>query len=338
MPTNLPPEYDKAEERYKAASTPQEKITRLEELISTVPKHKGTDKLRADLRRRLSQLRKSAQKRQKASRHESAFHIDREGAGQVVIIGPANVGKSALLTALSNASPEVTDYPFATRFPTPGMMFIDGVQVQMIDTPPIDSTYIDPELPELIRRSDIILVVVDLQTYPEEQLETTIAFLREHRIAPKHLRSQYDERDRLTFIPLYVMANKYDDEELDELYELVCDLIGSDWPCLPISASTGRNLDRLKQLIFRELGVIRVYSKPPRRRTGLRNAVRFEGRQHSRRVGRKSSSRFSGRSQNSAHLGQHRTRRTNCRARSCPSRRRYHRTSNLIQQGSHQRS
>jgi ribosome-interacting GTPase 1 len=263
MPTNLPPEYSEAEERYRQATTPKERIARLEELISTVPKHKGTDKLRADLRKRLSKLRRSTQTQKKVSRHESAFHIDKEGAGQVAIIGPANVGKSALVTALTNANPVIAEYPYSTTAPMPGMMLVNDVQIQLVDTPPLEKEYIEPELLDLIRRSDIVLLVVNLQTYPVEQLEETIALLKEHRIAPCRLRDRYSEKDRMMFKPLMVVANKSDDEESDELFEIVCELLDEDWSCLPVSAMTGNNLSRLKRILFEELGIVRVYSKPP---------------------------------------------------------------------------
>ena len=166
MPTNLPPEYYPAEERYKAATTPQEKIARLEELISTVPKHKGTDKLRADLRRRLSKLKTDSHTKKGGSRHVSAYQIEKEGAAQVAIIGPPNVGKSALVTALTNANPEVADFPFTTWTPTPGIMLVDYAPIQLIDTPPLHQDYIDPDFLDLIRRSDLLLLVVDLLTDP----------------------------------------------------------------------------------------------------------------------------------------------------------------------------
>ena len=139
MPTNLPPEYFEVEKRYKAAESVSEKVATLEELISTIPKHKGTDKLRADLRRRLSKLKSSAQSKKGGSRHVSAYQIDREGAGQVVLIGAANVGKSALVAALTNAAPEVGPAPFTTWQPTPGMMPVENIQVQLVDTPAHDT-------------------------------------------------------------------------------------------------------------------------------------------------------------------------------------------------------
>ena len=152
MPTNLPPEYFNAEERYRAAETPDEKIRTLEELISTIPKHKGTDKLRADLRRKLSKFKASAETRKGAGKRESVYNIDREGAGQVAVVGFANTGKSSLVAGLTNASPEVAEFPFTTWIPTPGMLLIDNVQVQLIDTPPLNRDFVEPELMDLLRQ------------------------------------------------------------------------------------------------------------------------------------------------------------------------------------------
>ena len=115
MPTNLPPEYFRVDEQYRAATSPSAKIKLLEELISTIPKHKGTDKLRADLRRKLSRLKSDSRGKKGVGRHESAYSIDREGSGQVVVIGPANSGKSSLVAALTNADPEVAPFPFPLR-------------------------------------------------------------------------------------------------------------------------------------------------------------------------------------------------------------------------------
>lgn len=263
MPTNLPPEYFEVEKQYKEAESLSEKIRLLEELISTVPKHKGTDKLRADLRRRLSKLKSASQKSKSTGRHDSTWRFDKEGAGQVVVMGPANVGKSALVTALTNASPEVADYPFTTRTPKPGMMIQGNVQIQLIDTPAVDQEYLEPEYFDLIRRADVIIIVLDLQTYPDTQLKQTLNVLREHRIAPLSHLHRYDETSRMTYKPVVVVANKSDDDESDELFFIFCELLEEDWACIPLSATTGRNLDRLKKAIFKELYIIRVYSKPP---------------------------------------------------------------------------
>jgi ribosome-interacting GTPase 1 len=269
MPTNLPPEYFEVERRYRAAKSTQEKIACLEELLGTVPKHKGTDKLRADLRRRLAKLKAASQTRKGLSRQESVFHIDREGAGRVAVVGPANVGKSALVAALTHAAPEVSESPYTTWTPTPGMMPVENIQIQLIDTPPLNRDYVEPELLDLIRSSDLIWLVVDLQSYPIQQLEDTIAILQEHRIAPRRWKNRYTEQQRMTFMPLLVVVNKNDDEGLDEDFEVFRELLEEAWPLLPVSATTGRNLERLKQVVFEELEIIRIYSKRPGREPEL---------------------------------------------------------------------
>jgi small GTP-binding protein len=263
MPTNLPPEYFELEKRFKLAKSPAEKAACLEEILSVIPKHKGTDHLRADYRRQLSKLKSEARSQKGAVIQQSSFRIRREGSGQIVVVGAANVGKSTLVNALTNASPEVSPAPYTTWTPTPGMMAIENVQVQMIDTPPLDREYIEPELIDLIRRSDMILIMVDLQTHPVQQLETTVETLRENCILPLHQKTEQDEQKIASFIPYFVLANKCDDESLDEICEIFCELLEVEWPTLSISAKTGRNLDRLKQVVFEQLEIIRVYSKAP---------------------------------------------------------------------------
>ncbi|MFQ5865881.1 MAG: GTPase [bacterium] len=263
MPTNLPPEYFEVERRYRTAKSTAEKIACLEELLGTVPKHKGTDKLRADLRRRLSKLRAASQTRKSTGRQESVFHIDKEGAGRVVLVGPANVGKSALVAALTHATPEVSESPYTTWTPTPGMMPIENIQIQLIDTPPLNRDYVEPELLDMIRSSDLVLLVVDLQSYPIQQLEDTIAILQEHRIAPRHLKNHYTAQQPMTFVPVIVLVNKDDDQRLDEDFEVFCELLEDEWALLPVSATTGRNLEQLKHVVYQEMEIMRIYAKPP---------------------------------------------------------------------------
>ena len=263
MPTNLPPEYFEVEKEYKAATTVEDKITLLEELISTVPKHKGTDHLRADLRRRLSKLKESAQARKKTGKQETPFRIEPEGAGQVAVVGPPNVGKSSLVVALTNATPEVADYPFTTWTPTPGMMTIENFQVQLIDTPPLNPEFVDPQLMDLIRRADMILLVVDLQTFPIQQLEDSVRLLEEQRIVRQEWEAQYAGGRRVFAKPFIVLANKCDDESFEEDCEVLCELLEEEWHLVPVSALTARNLDGLRQAVFERLEVIRVYAKPP---------------------------------------------------------------------------
>jgi len=263
MPTNLPPEYYEAEKLYKEAQTTEEKIARLEEMMSTIPKHKGTDHLRADYRRRLAKLKEAFRTRKKSGGMVSPFVIDKEGAGQIVLIGTANTGKSALLTALTNATPEVSEAPFSTWTPTPGMMQYENVQIQLIDTPPLNRDYVDPEMYNLVRRADIIVIVLNLQTNPDSQLQEVIEILEEHYIIPSHREHLHESKIGKAFKPILVLANKCDDESSVEVYDLFCELMEHEWDCLPVSAKSRRNLEAFKKYIFEMLSIIRIYSKAP---------------------------------------------------------------------------
>ena len=263
MPTNLPADYYNAEERFRSATTPEDKVKFLEEMLSTIPKHKGTDHLRADLRKKLSKLKTAATSKKTTKKQISPYHINKEGAGQVIIIGCTNVGKSSLVQSQTNAEPEISEVPFTTWSPMPGMMQIENVQVQLIDTPPFSDEYIDPEFLNLIRRVDLALIMLDLHTDPVQQLDFIYQKLQENRIAPKHLESELDVDGFILYVPSLVVVNKYDNEEFEEHYHIFTQLLDREYPMLPISAKTGYNMDAFKQTIFEQLGVIRVYSKAP---------------------------------------------------------------------------
>jgi len=263
MPTNLPPDYFEVEKQFRQATLPEEKIACLEEMLAIVPKHKGTDHLRADLRRRLSKLKAAAETRGKTGRQGSAYHIDREGAGQVVLVGVANVGKSALVAELTNADPEVAEYPLTTWIPTPGMMPIEDIQVQLIDTPPLNPDFMEPELLNLIRRADLVLLLVDLQGYPMQELEDTVSLLEAQHIMPLRRRDEYVGEVPMTFVPMQVLVTKCDDEDLDGEFEVLSELLGGEWALIPVSATTGHHVDEFKRRVFDALDIVRVYSKPP---------------------------------------------------------------------------
>ncbi|MBN1178045.1 MAG: 50S ribosome-binding GTPase [Anaerolineae bacterium] len=263
MPTNLPADYYKVEEEFRTATSPERKIALLEEMLSIIPKHKGTDRLRGDLRRKLARLKEGAESRKGTGKQVSLYQIDREGAGQAMVVGMPNTGKSALVAGLTNATPEVADYPFTTWVPTPGMMPIEDVQVQLIDTPPLSQEFIDPDMLSLIRRSDLVLIVIDVQAYPLEQLDETVEILAENRILPPHRAHTYTGQRRVDVIPMLVVVGKTDDEAWDAEFEVLRELLGDEWPLIPLSIVTGRYVDRFKQAIFDALGIIRVYSKPP---------------------------------------------------------------------------
>ncbi len=145
MPANLPPQYLEAEKNLRLAKNTSEKIAALEEMLSIMPKHKGTDHLRAELRRKIAKLTQMSDK--KSATHRTSMVIEKEGAAQVVVIGLPNVGKSQLVSSITNASPDVAEYPFTTHTATPGMMEFENIQIQLIDTPPLVSHSTESWLP-----------------------------------------------------------------------------------------------------------------------------------------------------------------------------------------------
>ena len=162
MPANLTPDYLAAEQSYKRADTSQEKIAALERMFAALPKHKGTEKMQADIKHRLSEARRESQKIRNAGAHSApAYLVKREGAGQLVLLGAPNSGKSQLVCALTHAHSEVANYPFSTRMPVAGMMRFEDVQIQLVDLPPLSAAFMEPWLPQVIRSADLSSLVVD---------------------------------------------------------------------------------------------------------------------------------------------------------------------------------
>ncbi len=263
MSANLPPEYYEAEERFRDAGTPEEKIYALEEVLTTIPKHKGTDRIRADYRRKLSKLKAGLDTKKKGGKHTSAFHVEKEGPARVIVIGAPNVGKSALIAAVTHATPKVSQYPFTTWKPVPGMMPIRDIQIQLIDTPAISQEHVEPELFGLIRTADFALLLVDIQGRSIQQLDDTIGLLDKYHITLQQADSGLPERGKIVCLPCIVLVTKTDDPAWDEEFDVFRELLEDQWPLLAISAQTGRNLDQLKETLFDRLELMRVYSKQP---------------------------------------------------------------------------
>ena len=261
MPANLTPDYLEAERRFKSAKTSQEKIDALEEMMATIPRHKGTEKMQAELKRRLSKL-KAEQHRRPTSRIDIIHRVEKEGAGQVVLVGPPNSGKSLLVRGLTHATPEVADYPFTTRAPLPGMMPFEDVQVQLVDLPPVHPDFPESWLYQIIRNADAALLVVDLND-PDllEDLETTLAQLA----AAKLLLDQAELPNTPGWLhkPSLLVANKNDAAAAPEAFDILRDLYGKRFNLARVSAQTGERIEPLRQAVFEMLEVIRVYTKAP---------------------------------------------------------------------------
>jgi ribosome-interacting GTPase 1 len=269
MPANLTPQYLEAEKRFRQAKTPAEKISALEDMLALIPKHKGTEKMQADLKRRLSKAREEAQRKGKAGARGFAYHVPREGAGQVVLVGPPNSGKSTLLAMLTNAEPEIAPYPFTTRKPLPGMMEFENIKIQLVDLPPLAPDWTEGWVFALVRNADLALVVVDLASDEVlDQVEQVRRQLAEHKIRLVGRAAQGSAEDAVAAKRALLVGNKEDDEGAKERAALLSEL-ALDWPFLTVSAASGSNLETLRRALYDSLGIVRVYTKSPGKKPDL---------------------------------------------------------------------
>jgi small GTP-binding protein len=261
MPANLTPEYLEAEQRFKSAKTTEEKIEALEEMCSTIPKHKGTEKMQAEIKRRLSKLR-TAQAKRPARRVDAMHRVEKEGAGQVALAGPPNSGKSALLRRLTHATPEVAEYPFTTRLPIPGMLQFEDVQIQLVDLPPVHPDFHESWVYQVIRNADAVLLVVDLSD--PDLLEDSDTALEELRKAKVELGSgALPEAPGWMAKKTLLIGNKLDAPDAKDALEILRELYGARFPILPVSAESGEGLDEMGRALFDLLELVRVYTKIP---------------------------------------------------------------------------
>ena len=266
MPANLTPQYKEAEQRFRDAASHEEKLTALRELLALLPRHKGTEKLHADLRRRLAKLEEEGQHahRGAAHRHDPG-HIVRAGAGQWVVIGPPNAGKSALLRALTHAHPEVAPYPFTTRAPQPGMMPFEDVQVQLVDTPAATDQHTESYMPNLLHGADGTLVVVDVADDSLAGFARTLAELFDRaRVWPASRPLPPDAPSFVAVRPVLLAINKCDLDDVDGAFAtLARDTLALGLPTHLVSAERGDGLADLRRALFEALGRIRIYAKEP---------------------------------------------------------------------------
>jgi ribosome-interacting GTPase 1 len=230
-------------------------------MLAIMPKHKGTDKLRADLRRRISQLKDLSRGGKGPGRRAPVYLIEKEGVGQVALVGPPNTGKSSLLAALTKAQPQIADYPYSTRIPLAGMMRFENVQVQLVDTPPLGGDYLEPWFPDLLRRADAWALVLAPPADPLDQWEALRGILAALELTVAG-RSDPAPPDRLTVKPALLILNKADLFTDTEELELYLELLGEHSP-LAVSVKTRLGLQDLRASIFRILNLVRVYTRAP---------------------------------------------------------------------------
>jgi len=274
MPANLPPQYFEAEKTFRQAKTTPEKIAALEEMLAIMPKHKGTDHLRADLRRRIAKLTQASDK--KAATQRASLVILKEGAAQILVIGLPNAGKSQLISALTTASPTVADFPFTTHTATPGMMEFENIQIQLIDTPPLVPNSTQPWLSPNLIRADALLVVVDLSDDPLSQIETITTELSNLRIAIDAKKPDEEQGGALNHKKALIIGNKIDRAEANHNYAALQSKYNDRLPIIAISAQKGIGLEELKLKIYQMLDIIRVYTKTPGQKPDLNDPIVLE--------------------------------------------------------------
>ncbi len=271
VPANLTPQYRAAELRFRQAGSHEERLEALREMIALLPKHKGTEKMLAGLRQRLAKLEEEGERAARSvGRRAPVGHVRREGAGQWVLLGPPNAGKSSLLRALTHAHPEVADYPFTTHAPQPGMMEFEDVQVQLVDAPAVAAGHTEAWLPNLARNADGLLWVLDVAADDVEASAREVQELLERaRVRPQARPPPADASPLLLAKPVLVLGNKCDLDPDGTFAALARDAVGQDLPFFPVSAARGDGVEALRPVLFRELRRVRVYTKEPGHKADL---------------------------------------------------------------------
>ncbi len=262
MPANLTPEFLAARERFNKAKTLEEKLDALQEMLATIPKHKGTEKMQADIKRRIAKLREQMEQARRSGKGGGpSYHVEREGAAQIVLVGPPNSGKSSLLAALTNATPVIAPYPLSTLKPVPGMMEYEDVQIQLVDLPPITPEYTEGWVYGLIRMADAVALCLDLASPRwREEAEEVVELLRARHIVltagPTRPVDWRTVEKRTVAVGLKV-------DVVPEAGEAFRSWAQDRFPGVCASTVTGEGLEALRSLLFRASGIVRIYTKKP---------------------------------------------------------------------------
>ena len=275
MPANLSPEYKAAEARYRATREPRERLECLREMLRTIPKHKGTEHLQADIKARIKELGEQLEGAKRSGAHGGpALVIRPEGAAQIALLGPPNGGKSTLHARLTGSAAAAAPYPFTTQFPLPGMMPHEDILFQLIDLPAVAPEHPVPWLGSTLQTADAALLVFDLgEPACVEQVQAVTALLAQRRVTLTErwatagpfadVGSAADDPFGVR-LPTLLLANGAD-RVADAEAELRAfrELSGLPFPALAMAATTGRGLGELGPWLFRGLGIVRVYTKVP---------------------------------------------------------------------------
>jgi len=266
MAANLTPQYLDAEADYKKATSPEDKLACLKKMWTLLPKHKASEKMQADLKTKMSELREEIEHAKKNPKKVGvpSYKIPKQGAGQIVIVGAPNTGKSRLLTRLTRATPEVAVYPFTTREPYAGMMDWEDVKVQLIDTPPITADVMEGFLSSMVRTADAAALMIDLGDDDSPfAAETVLQRLAEVKTVLVGQVPAEQEDLTIQYVKTIMLANKIDLPGAEERLEIIREMFGPRFPIHPLTAEHGAGLEDVRKALYDFLGVIRVYTKQP---------------------------------------------------------------------------
>jgi ribosome-interacting GTPase 1 len=266
VPANLTPQYREAEERYRQAKTAEEKLAALDEMMAIIPKHKGTEHLQGDIKRRISKLKAAEEQKTGHGKRTVLYQVEREGGGQVALVGPPNVGKSKLLSRLTNAQPEIGDYPFTTQKPLPGMMEYEDIKIQIVDMPPVTEEFTDPWMAAIARNADAALLIVDASDESVlDRIESVLSILESFRVRLYGWDRPVPQDELGLIIPRksILVPNKMDRPESPDNLEVISDLYADRFPIIPVSSETCSGIEEIRVQIFRMLDIVRIYTKIP---------------------------------------------------------------------------
>jgi ribosome-interacting GTPase 1 len=265
MAVNLTPQYLEAEAEYKKAQTAEEKLECLKRMWALVPKHKASEKLQAELKTKMSELREEVEHERKHPKKVGvSYKIPRQGAGTVMLLGAPNVGKSRLLTRLTRATPEVAPYPFTTREPHAGMMEWEDARVQLIDTPPITADYLEGYLSSMVRTADANALVLDLGDDDGPfAAETVLERLAQVKTVLVGQPPAESADPTVHYGKALLLANKKGAPGAADRLEIVREMFAARFPIHALDAESGDGLEEVRTALYRVLNVIRVYSKRP---------------------------------------------------------------------------
>ncbi len=264
MPANLTPQYQKAEAEFRRAQSAQERVLCLERMLQLIPRHKGTERLQADLKTRLKEAREEVWAEKAAPKGTRSYRIPRQGAGTVIIVGAPNAGKSQLLLDLTSAHPVVAAYPFTTREPLPGMMPWEDVRVQLVDTPPVTVDHIEPYLTGFVRSANAVVLCMDGSN--DDAPQETADVLKQLAVRKTRLsnRTGFDAADMsIVNVRTLLVCTHACDADAPLRLQMLRELAATDLETILVDTDAPETIGPLREAIYRLLDVIRLYTKRP---------------------------------------------------------------------------